>query len=397
MPVARISQPDALAALEQVDPALVAEGRLTLLALDAVRERLGERWVRKREQIWAHAQRHIERRLRPGELVHRASETDFLIAFTVTPPAAGRGLALQTLAEILTFFLGEAPPSQLKVSTVTALRPGEVEAAPLTAAEVAALLAEPPADAAGTRAASAPTWIRTPIRLGSGLQLSLTTWTEPVSHVRSADRSIGVRLARELSHLGDRPLTLAERDRLQPVEHAELDLASLARAQPVLSEARRSGGVLFLPLSFAAFANGAARMRLNRGLAALDPVERSALVLEVEDLAPGTPPSRIVETIGFMRPLARAVMVRSCGTRAAVEALRDARVQGVVLDAAALAERPGEVFGRLKLLRDRSRGIAPEVLAFGLVDPALATAATAAGATLYSVRPPAPLPLAEAG
>ena len=389
MTVARIVEADAIVSLERISAQAIAEGRVVLIALDAVRDALADRWTRKREQVWSHADIHIARHMNPGDLAQRVSDTEYLLAFPGREPAAAQGVALQTLGEILTFFLGKVEPRSLQVSTVRDLSHGRISASALSPEQIAALLGSAPLEIA-TKSLPTPigTWLRTPIRLGSGLEVSLTSWTESVTHVR-AQRRIGARLARQVTSPEGRLLTPSERDRLEPLELAELDTATLATARGGLARERRAGGLALLPVSFPAFANAQARLRLLQALAGLSREERGALVLEVEDLAPGVPASRIVEAFGFIRPFARAVMVRSSTARMAVEALRNARVQGLALDAAGLDGKPGEVFGRLKLLRERSQGIAPDILALGLPSPALAPLAVAAGASWYSVRPDA--------
>lgn len=254
-----------------------------------------------------------------------------------------------------------------------------------------ACLANPDArHAAIAPSAAAPggcsSWRLLPIIFNSGLTVELASWIEPVLHVRGA-RQVGIRFARQLSHQRGRRLTPVERDRLEPQEQAELDVAMLDRARTALADPRHQGSLVVLPLSFTGFSNGPARLKLTRVFSELSAADRASLILEIHDLQLGTPASRIVETIGFMRPYSRALIVRRTPVRSGLEALREARVRGVSLDDDGAPHQAGQVFGQIKLLRERSREIAAEVMAFGLDSIAMTQIAAAAGATFHSLRP----------
>src|ERR1700744_1966589 len=54
-------------------------GLVNLIALDAVVERLGERWQGRREAVYDMVERVLSRRLGEGGAFARGSETDFLV------------------------------------------------------------------------------------------------------------------------------------------------------------------------------------------------------------------------------------------------------------------------------------------------------------------------------
>lgn len=384
--VARLAQAEAAAPVAGLDPNFIASGRISLIGLDAVRERLGERWSARREQIWGVVERFSERGLGPGDLFQRVSETDWLIGYPDASPAAARGRALRLLTEILNHFLGAAQPRDFRISTVLGLDGDRIEARPLTPQELAAADGEPLGSAPVPHppplapAPASDAWVRTPITLGSGRPLTLVTWREPVWHARSG-RCIALRTARRLLSASGRALSPAERERLEPREHLQVDLATLELVDWA------AGGVVLLPVSFAAFAHSASRLSLTSALAHKRAETSAALLFEIEDLAEGTPASRITEAFGCMRPFARALMVRCEPTRQFVESLRGAGARGVCVDPAKLDGSPGDLFGRVRLLRQRAEGVAGEVLALELPSPELAAVAVAAGAGFYSIRP----------
>jgi hypothetical protein len=229
-------------------------------------------------------------------------------------------------------------------------------------------------------------WRLTPVRLRSGEQAGLLSWTEPLIHVASG-QPVGFRFARMLWSSAGRPLTALERDRLPPGEAADYDAATVGLLQTDLAQDPDGKGLALLPLGFMGLANPSARLRLASVLGVFSDQARKRTAVEIEDLAVGTPRERIMEAVNFVRPYCRAVVVRTPPIRAALEGLRGAGLRGVSLDASGLDSKPGEVFGRLKLLRDRSRNIAPDVFALGLADETMADLAISAGAALISLRP----------
>lgn len=384
----------AVATLEQLDPELMASGRVILIGLEAVSERLGDRWERRRDQVWAHVEGLAARMLEPGDIVRRVSDLTYIVAFGSVNTVLARSQALQLLGEVLTHYLGNAPVEHLKISTVTGLGEGEIWCEPVPQAhdEPAASTTPDPEvepDPAPSPPAPPPdAWRVTAVRSLSGRELKVASWGETLRHVRMA-QPVGLRIAREITELNGRPLTAADRDALTPVNASELDLATLSHVRDALERWGDRAGFIVAPVSFRALASGAARLRLLEGCRALTPLDRARLIVELEDVEIGVPVSRIVETVGYLQSYTRGVVVRSSPVRASVERLRDVRVLGVALDAAGLDGRPGEIFGRLALLSDRSRGVVPDVFALGLPSEQSAAMVTAACGGFYSVRPTA--------
>lgn len=402
VPVPRLANPGTADLLAEFDPELIESGRVNLIGLDLIRERLGERWPRRRDQVWAHADKVLDRYLEPSDSGRRVSEVEYALAFASLPPAVARGRCLRILDEILSHFLGEVGGDQLTLNTVVSIARGEIRCQPVQPEEVRALLSEPrptslpasarddDADAAGTAWSSAA-WPTRPVRLRSGQDLRLCVWTEPLHHVRRPD-SVGLRFARDVTDARGRSLSASEREALTPLDAAELDLATLEQVREGMIDWGARAGLFVAPLSFSAAANAPARMRLRHLLDEVDEIDRERLILEVETVPSDVPSSRIVETVGLLQRFVRGVVVRTAPVRSALERLRPAPLLGVAPDEAALAGRPGEVFGCLKLLADRARGIAPEVFVLGLPAPELSTLVAATTAGFFSVRPqPEPL------
>src|SRR6476469_9503608 len=58
---------------------LVEQGLVNIISIEAIRDRLAERWPRRCEDIWAYAGRCCVRHLGPTTIGRRLDETDILI------------------------------------------------------------------------------------------------------------------------------------------------------------------------------------------------------------------------------------------------------------------------------------------------------------------------------
>ena len=120
--VAHFVSADARLTLERIQTSeLLAEGKVCLLGLDAVRDRLGPRWPGRREMVYQHIQGALRRHLGAHGFFVRISETDFLVAQPGVGRLEGQAYCLNCLREVLTYFLGEALIADLVVCEVTTI------------------------------------------------------------------------------------------------------------------------------------------------------------------------------------------------------------------------------------------------------------------------------------
>jgi hypothetical protein len=132
--VTRLATADAKQALARIQSStLLSEGKVCLMSLDAIRERLGPRWIARRDRVYDNAQQSLRRALGPHGFFLRVSETDFLVAQPGVGRVAGQALCLYCLREVLTYFLGEALIGDLVVHEVSAVENGRIEANTLDA------------------------------------------------------------------------------------------------------------------------------------------------------------------------------------------------------------------------------------------------------------------------
>ncbi|HEX8661543.1 MAG TPA: hypothetical protein VF686_06725, partial [Brevundimonas sp.] len=124
---------------------MLEEGRINLIGLDAIAERLGDKWAGRQEQIYDHVERTLTRHLEGGGFFQRVSPTDYLVVQPALAKFSGQVSCLLYLRELLTHFLGGAAPDAVDVLEVTSLSAGRILAAEIDRAHaVKAAKTEPP-------------------------------------------------------------------------------------------------------------------------------------------------------------------------------------------------------------------------------------------------------------
>jgi hypothetical protein len=366
---------------------VLSAGAVNLIGLDAIRDHLGDRWAGKRDRIWEHVERDLEKRLGAFDMALRLDETTFLVALPGATKFAAQVTCLHALQDILKFFLGESRPSDIRVSNVTAVGGDSVSSAPLDARELAAQSRNPPPvympDAEPEQPAKA--W-RPPLagRTESGLFVSRSR--APVE-VR-----LGVQAVRNLkrnlvtSYLIERSTQPAVDD---TADLLQVDIAVMAYAATLMHEHKTTGGrlTLHVPISYTSAASIRGRelalqiMRSHREQA------REIILIEIAQLDPGVPPSRLLETVSLLKPFCLGVLARVRPSLKALAAVKDCGLRGLVLEAHGLGQTPAEVGPRLKAFADAAHGIAPNLIVHGLNRPDLIETAMAAGFTHASQWP----------
>ncbi len=163
----------------------------------------------------------------------------------------------------------------------------------------------------------------------------------------------------------------------------EMDAATLAYVATLLHEHARQGGplVLHVPISFASLATQRSRERLIRLTGPVREPMRASVLLEIDGLDSGVPPSRLIEVVGLVRSLCAGVLGRVRPRRSAFEAARGCGLKGLVAEAAWLGVGLRDHAGRLQAYASLARDITPNVLVHGLPSPEVIDEATAAGFT----------------
>jgi hypothetical protein len=383
---------------------ILASGVVNTIGLDAIRRKLGDRWPSKAPRVWEHVERELVRTLGHTGVFVRVDDVSYLIAQPGEEGFSAQAVCLGVLQDVLKFFLGELPPGDVSVRLVTSIEGGAIGSA---AVDPTLLRRRPRADEPAPAPAAGPTAPAADVVPGPladngpppkpwkpplagrtcsiGLEppkrepFNLDLRVEPVWHLKRGLIT---------SFLVDRRGGPAKPE---AVDLEEMDVATLAYVSTLLEEHADQGGPLALhvPISFASLATQRSRERMIRLTRMVREAMRACVLIEIDALDSGVPPSRLIEVVGLVRSLCAGVVARTHPTKSAFEAVRGCGLRGLVAEAPWLAPSAPDALARLKAYAATAHAIAPNVLIHGLPRPEMIDDATAAGFTHASVAPDA--------
>ncbi|KQY96376.1 hypothetical protein ASD25_00340 [Brevundimonas sp. Root1423] len=365
---------------------MLEEGRINLIGLDAIAERLGDKWEGRQEQIYHHVERTLTRHLEGDGFFQRVSPTDYL----VVQPALGKFSAqvscLRYLRELLNHFLGGAAPEAADVLEVTSLSGGRIFAAEIDRSYAfTAAKTEPPV--AGEEDDSLPTpW--NPFISADGRTLRVSCHLEPVFELKTFTQ-IGFRIARRVLRMpGEIELNAQELRNLTTADIEKVDLATIARGVSRLGaeqgNARQPS--LFLPVSYSTLASQRGRGPLiARFKAATQGVEKG-LVCEISDIE-GVPGSVLGAVTGLIKPFCLIVVgkLREPPGRRSPDDLRGVRLQGLAFESGAHPLDAAEFSAWAERAVANAKGVTRSVIIHGLAGPEYLGLAGMAGASHASL------------
>jgi hypothetical protein len=370
--------------LEKVAPAIAAGG-VTVISVEAIRDRSGDKWPRKREQVASFVERAFGRFAQPGDLLVSLNDAEFVSVQPSVSRTTSLSISANILKETLAFFLGAAAREDLRLFQVTAFVNGALEVQPLDAGGILDG-AEP--EPLRTKASSTPpaedlvwtagrTW-----RLTSppNLTLDLEVTPEPTWNVGA--RVVASFLLRPTMYLavGDAPPEPADGWDLPPVLAGEAAMNGVDYAAELIGKS----GVkvaLHAPLPLKAVTYSTSRFRLLNALRDLDREVRRYLILEITDLAEGLPHSRLTEVVSMLAPYCRAVLARSPSENADPRIWRGCGLSGVGLDCRHLEATDRGAQQRLAIFARRAAEASLSCIGYGLPTSSLMLAAWASGFT----------------
>lgn len=364
---------------------MLEEGRINLIGLDAVAERLGDRWDSRREQIYHHVERTLTRHLEGGGFFQRVSPTDYLVVQPDLGKFSGQVSCLLYLKDLLTHFLGGAAPEAVDVLEVTSLSGGRIFAAEIDRVHAAAAArTEPPVAPADGGDLPAP-W--NPFIAADGQTLRVSCHLEPVFELKTFAQ-IGFRIARRVLRMpGEIELTPLELRNLTTADIEKVDLATIARG---VSRLRSEQGnakqpTLFLPVSYTTLSSQRGRGPLiARFKQATQGVEKG-LICEINDIE-GVPGSALAAVTVLIKPFCVIVVgkLREPPERAP-EDLRGVRLQGVAFEAGQHPLERAEFSIWAERAVAHARRVTRSVIIHGLCGPEYLGLAGLAGATHASL------------
>jgi hypothetical protein len=162
-------------------------------------------------------------------------------------------------------------------------------------------------------------------------------------------------------------------------ELEEADAATLALADALMDEAGDEPARFQAPLSFSSLSSQRTRQRLMTQTQAIRERMRDSVVIEIDGLHAGVPPSRMTEVIGLVRSLCAGVVGRTRPNRAALAAVAGCGFNGLVVDGALLSLRKPDPAKRLRAFVVAAGDISADLFVHGLPHAGLMGLAAEAG------------------
>lgn len=300
------------------DPVLLSTGKVNLISLEAVQQRLGDKWGQKKDQVFAFAERVLHRSLGGRGVYIRVSDTDFFLMHPDLGRYAGQAACLNYLREILTHFLGDDAAAVGGVLEVMHIGKGRLEARqvdPIFAMEAlsrgetgdtdpTAVLAD--LDLAVTKPRTVNRW--TPFVACDGRQLRVSATLEPVYELKGFTR-IGFRMVRRVLvvRTGEE-LTPRQVSVLSSADILRADLATITRGIDRLSSERGGQQLsLIVPVSFSSLSGQRGRTELTAPLQEAGGLVKFGVICEVLDIE-GVPAGALLSAASLVRPFSLLVV-----------------------------------------------------------------------------------------
>jgi hypothetical protein len=301
----------ALARLADSPSPLMAEGKVVVIALDAIRDRLGPRWEGRSQQVHDHVQRTLSRHLRIGSWFAPISDVDYVVVQPALTRYAAQASCLSYMRDLLEHFLGRFVMSDCRIREATGLEPGRIQVRELDpqsvvdAAREEVRRATPPRPSDEAEAARADN----PFTAASGELLRVSLRLDPLFSL-SDFVQVGYRLNRQVidEHSGE-ALSHEALSRLTTSDLEKIDLATIARGLSRLKSERAKAREpsLVLPVAFPTLASQKARRALIaclKGARETIPVRVTCEISRLE----GVPPNALYSAVGMMKPFCDGVI-----------------------------------------------------------------------------------------
>ncbi|HEY3697374.1 hypothetical protein [Phenylobacterium sp.] len=369
------------------DPALLAAGKIVMISLDAVVERLGNKWALRCDQVYEHAERTLERIVGPQGYHLKVSGADYLICQPETGRFVGQANALRALREILGHFLGAAGLADTGVHEVVKVYGRSIEAHQLDAVTIDAEAVHEAKAAVAQSAPAGADECQARFVSADGRALRVSCALEPVFELKNFNR-IGMRLARRvLANGSDAPLLPDQLSALARADILRVDLATIGRGLERLRAGTEAGRhpTLIVPVSFTTLSSQQGCHDVVKVFQEAATLVRNGVICEICDIA-GAPSAALSAAVSVIRPFALYVVGRlGAGHPTATGALKGLGLHGLSLDLPAHGGEP-ELTGGLRAHVEAARRIARSVMVYGLPSAREAGMVALLGATHAGVR-----------
>jgi hypothetical protein len=396
--ITRISALDASSVLERLAGSdRMERGAVFIVSVEAIKDRSGERWEKKRDDVWGYLGRKLNEYLSYQDIHQRISETDVLVAMNTEEGVAAQAVGMKVLEEVLEFFLGAAERRDIHIRAVsridghylscTDIDPEAIVTARATARPADAERAETVSPYRSLVSAEAERE-RNPVSFvasnGQRLQIDFA-----LEHVVSLRHGVTAVLRVEptvIFHATGETVPARKFMKLSDEDLLAIDRASLAFGGLFMPEDARTQPPVIVPASFRTMGGRKGRQLLmNVPNVSPERVRQGAMV-EFVDIDRGTPNGRLVEVTSLVGGLARGVLARLQPVRDALSPVSGARFNGLTVDFADLGLPDTRLAEFLRVMAHQMRGKAPALIAQGLAGRLHFDMAEEAGFTHAAVR-----------
>ena len=398
MTISKITAFDAGAVLERLAGSdRLERGAVFLISVEAIRERSGDRWDRKRDDVWGYLDRKLNEYLSYQDIHQRISETEVLVAMTTEEGVAAHAVGMKVLEEVLEFFLGAAERRDIRIRAVSRidghfLSCTDIDPEVIATARATARAADPEHenDVSPYRAHISADRERelNPCSFvaSNGQQLEVAFALEHVVSLRHGVTAV-LRVEPIVSFYATGEVIPTHRfGRLSDADVMAIDRATLAFAGLFLPEDARTQPPVIAPVSFRTMGGRKGRQLLITAPGVPPDRIRQGAMLEFVDIDRGTPNGRLVEVTSLVGRIMRGVIARLQPGREALGPVSGARFNGLSVDFADLGLPDHRLEAAMRMLAHQMRGKAPALIAQGLAERFHFEMADDAGFTHASIR-----------
>lgn len=375
---------------------MLADGRVNMISVEDIAERLGTRWESRRDQVYDHVEKVLARKIGPTGLMLRVSECDYLVMQPDQGVFAGQSVCIRAMTEIMHFFLGPARRPDLAVHLVTSLSTSEIVGLaidPKTAME--GEKREAKALAAAAEAARERDYLLSPERwspfvASNGRNVRVSCHLEPVFELKNQSR-IGYRLHRRiLDQVTGRPLPLHEMRALSRSDLLRIDMATISRGMARVMAAAESERELSLliPVSFVTLSNQEGRALMSKAFAhAREAVERG-VICEIYGID-AVPQVALLSAVSLIKPRTLFVVGHlTDDPPTGTTAMKEAGLQALSIDCPHDLAGDVEFVGWLRAALTSLHRATKTVMVYGCETPRRAAMAAVLGASHASFTKP---------
>lgn len=398
MTITRISAADASAALERLSGSdRLERGAVFIVSVEAIKERSGDRWEKKRDDVWGYLGRKLNEYLSYQDIHQRISETDVLVAMTTEDGVAAQAVGMKVLEDVLEFFLGEANRRDIRIKAVSKIDGHYLSCTDIDPDAIATARATArPADPERTEVVSPYRSLvsaeaereRNPVSFtaSNGQKLHIDFALEHVVSLRHGVTAV-LRVEPTVSfHATGEVIAPRKFLKLADEDMHAIDRATLAFGGLFLPEDARTQPPLILPTSFRTMGGRKGRLLLLNVPGASPERVRQGAMIEFVDVDRGTPNGRLVEVASLVSRVTRGVLARLQPNRDALSPVSGARFNGLTVDFADLGLPDSRIEAFMRVMAHQMRGKAPALIAQGLAERLHLDMAEEAGFTHAAIR-----------